>query len=151
MAVASCIPGARPAIQVCALTRNRTGDLSVCGKMPTQLSHTSQEENLFLICTLFYKMVQLLTQLIKNIWKFFESLQSYSFMTNLPKLGCSLQSLLKSIQPSHLSASLGTKNFTCIPADFHVEHPCLCQSRAGSHLRGQLPLGCSGSAFESRS
>ena len=63
-------------------------------------------------------MVQLLTQLIKNIWKFFESLQSCSFMTNLPKLGCSLQSLLKSVQPSHRSASLGMKALLAFPLIF---------------------------------
>ena len=34
--------GTWPATQACALTRNRTGDLSVCGTMPNPLSHTSQ-------------------------------------------------------------------------------------------------------------
>ena len=31
-----------PATQACALTGNRTIDLSVCGKMPNPLRHTSQ-------------------------------------------------------------------------------------------------------------
>ena len=31
-----------PATQACALTRNQTGDVSVCGMMPNQLSHTNQ-------------------------------------------------------------------------------------------------------------
>ena len=35
-------PGTEPATQACALTRNRTCDLSVCRMTPNQLSHTSQ-------------------------------------------------------------------------------------------------------------
>ena len=31
-----------PKSQMCALTRNQTGDLLVCGMMPNPLSHTSQ-------------------------------------------------------------------------------------------------------------
>ena len=35
-------PGTRPAIEACVLTWNPTSDLSVCGMMPSPLSHTSQ-------------------------------------------------------------------------------------------------------------
>ena len=34
--------GAWPTTQACALTRNRTSNLSVCRTMPNPLSHTSQ-------------------------------------------------------------------------------------------------------------
>ena len=34
--------GTWPATQACALTRNQTGDLSVCRPALNQLSHTSQ-------------------------------------------------------------------------------------------------------------
>ena len=34
--------GSRPATQACALTGNRTGNLLLCGMMPNQLCHTSQ-------------------------------------------------------------------------------------------------------------
>ena len=35
-------PGTEPATQACALTRNWTGDLSLCRTMPNHLSHTCQ-------------------------------------------------------------------------------------------------------------
>ena len=39
-----CAPmGTEPAAQVCPLTGNRTGDVSLCGMMFSQLSHTSQD------------------------------------------------------------------------------------------------------------
>ena len=41
-------PGIEPATPVCTLTRNRTGDLSLCRTMPNQLSHTSQGPLAFL-------------------------------------------------------------------------------------------------------
>ena len=34
--------GTWPATQACALTKNQTGDLSVCGTVSNPLSHTSQ-------------------------------------------------------------------------------------------------------------
>ena len=41
--VTSCTPPTNmPTTQACALTGNRTGDLSVCRIMPNPLSHTSQ-------------------------------------------------------------------------------------------------------------
>ena len=33
-------PGTKPTNPACALTRNQTSDLSLCGTMPNQLSHT---------------------------------------------------------------------------------------------------------------
>ena len=36
------LPGTEPTTQACALTGSRTGDLSLCRKMPNQLSHTGQ-------------------------------------------------------------------------------------------------------------
>ena len=38
-------PGTEPATQACALTRNPTGNLSLCETMPSRLSHTSQGLN----------------------------------------------------------------------------------------------------------
>ena len=40
----SCVPwpGTEPVTQACALTRNQTGDLLLCGTMPNQMSHTGQ-------------------------------------------------------------------------------------------------------------
>ena len=35
-------PGTKPATQACALIENQTSDLSLCGTMPNQLSHTGQ-------------------------------------------------------------------------------------------------------------
>ena len=35
-------PGSWPATKTCALTRNQTGDLLLCGLMPNQLSHNGQ-------------------------------------------------------------------------------------------------------------
>ena len=35
-------PGIKPATWACALTRNQTGDLSLCRMTPSHLSHTSQ-------------------------------------------------------------------------------------------------------------
>ena len=40
--------GTCPATQACALTRNQTSNLRVCGMMPKQLSHTNQFINHFL-------------------------------------------------------------------------------------------------------
>ena len=42
-------PGTKPATQACALTRDWTGDLSLCGTMPSPLSHTAQG-SVLLIC-----------------------------------------------------------------------------------------------------
>ena len=36
------VAGIWPTTQACVLTGNRTSDLSVCGRMPNLLSHTSQ-------------------------------------------------------------------------------------------------------------
>ena len=44
--VASCLTGDQPATQACALTGNRTDDLSLCWKMPNPLSHNGQSQNL---------------------------------------------------------------------------------------------------------
>ena len=40
-------PGTEPATQACALTRTGTGNILLCRMMPNQLSHTSQDSNLF--------------------------------------------------------------------------------------------------------
>ena len=45
-------PGTWLATQACILTRNQTGDLSVCGAMPNPMSHTSQGHWLILVCAL---------------------------------------------------------------------------------------------------
>ena len=42
-------PGTWLATQACALTRNQTCNLSVCGVMPNPLSHTSQGNNLLIL------------------------------------------------------------------------------------------------------
>ena len=41
--------GTEPATQACVLTENQTGDLSVLGMMPNQLSHTSQGQTCILM------------------------------------------------------------------------------------------------------
>ena len=46
------LAGTEPATQACALTRNWTGNLLVCGTVPNQLSHTGQGSHNFL--KLFY-------------------------------------------------------------------------------------------------
>ena len=38
----TCCPGTEPTTQRCVPTGNWTGDLSLCGRTPNQLSHTSQ-------------------------------------------------------------------------------------------------------------
>ena len=47
-------PGTKPATQRGALTRNQTGDVSLCGMVHNQLSHTGQgsTQNIFPTCTL---------------------------------------------------------------------------------------------------
>ena len=40
-------PGTQPVTQACALTGNQTSDLSVCGRMPNQLSHTGHGKGKF--------------------------------------------------------------------------------------------------------
>ena len=46
-----CTPsGAQPTTQACALTRNRTGRLVLCRKMPNQRSHTSQDRSSKPVC-----------------------------------------------------------------------------------------------------
>ena len=45
--------GAQPATQACALTRNGTGDLSFCGTMSNQLSHTGQGSLLLFFSELY--------------------------------------------------------------------------------------------------
>ena len=44
-------PGTEPATQAHALTGNQTGELSLCGTMPNQLSHTSQSNKWLLMKT----------------------------------------------------------------------------------------------------
>ena len=39
--------GTRPTTQVCDLTRNRTGNLLVCGTTPNQLSYASRDSIFF--------------------------------------------------------------------------------------------------------
>ena len=41
------LTGTKPTIQAHALTGNRTGDLSVCRTMPSQLNHTNEGKSLF--------------------------------------------------------------------------------------------------------
>ena len=52
----ACRLGTKPATQACALTGNRTGDLSLCGTMPNPLSHTGQglTANLNTLIHIFY-------------------------------------------------------------------------------------------------
>ena len=39
--------GIEPATQACVLTRSQTGDLTLCGTIPNQLSHASQSSDFF--------------------------------------------------------------------------------------------------------
>ena len=73
-----CLPlahpklGTWPAVQACALTGNRTGDVLFCGTIPSQLGHTGQGYVLlaFILC---------FTQQGLILWFLFGTHKSFAF------------------------------------------------------------------------
>ena len=95
-------PGTKPATQACALTRNRTGDLSVCRMMPNQLSHTGQGHFIsFIYFSLSYLALALLIFFNMKIVQFIKPI----LMFNCPCLRfvvtINFYSLLVSVSSFH--------------------------------------------------
>ena len=61
-------PGTEPATQACAMTGNWTSDLYLCGKMPDQLSHTSQDVNGIFSISLFDSLLLVQRNTTKYQW-----------------------------------------------------------------------------------
>ena len=63
LSLVHALTGTKHATQACGLTRNQTCNLSVCRRMPNQLSYTSQSPCPFLIRLFIYLLLNCLSSL----------------------------------------------------------------------------------------